>query len=233
MMKFVKRAFILCVVAIGAGYAWLLATTVAANELPQLESGDLVFQTSGSGQSLAILAASRSPYTHVGMIEKAPDGGVQVVEAIGPVTSTPLDEWIDRGNGKRVTIKRFKSINGEQKAKLLAAAHALDGLPYDIFFLNGEDAIYCSELVYLAFKQGLGLSVGKVEKVRDLSINNFASRGLIEKRWRKHPLCAKGGADTFESCFAKILEQELVTPASIAADPRFELVFSNYGVLAN
>ena len=57
--------------------------------------GDIVFQTSGSGQSLAIQLATHSPYSHCGiLIEK--NGQLLVFEAVQPVKFTPIDQWIKR-----------------------------------------------------------------------------------------------------------------------------------------
>ena len=155
-----------------------------------------------------------------------------VVEATGPVILTPLDEWIRRGLGERIAIKRIDELAPSVAGNILKAAHRYDGLPYDPFFLPNKDELYCSELVHLAFSEGAGIDIGRLTKVRDLEIDNFAVRNLIEKRWRRHPLCQPAESETFQSCYSKILEQTLVTPASIAADPKLKLVYSNFGVLA-
>ncbi|UDF02895.1 YiiX/YebB-like N1pC/P60 family cysteine hydrolase [Asticcacaulis sp. AND118] len=52
--------------------------------MPDLRDGDLIFQTSRSQQSKAILVASRSLYTHMGIV-KHTSSGWMVVEAVGPV----------------------------------------------------------------------------------------------------------------------------------------------------
>jgi hypothetical protein len=229
-LKIALAATAIIVAGFAALYVWLFATTVSAADLPPLKTGDIIFQTSGSSQSAAILTASRSPYTHMGLID-ATGGKTIVYEAVGPVKATQLDEWIKRGLGDRITIMRVKNLSSDDAAKVLAAARAYDGLPYDIFFLSSKDAIYCSELVELAFRESIGLKLGEYVKARDLHIDGFAARRLIERRWRKHPLCQPSEKQTFETCYAKILEQELVTPSSIADAPELDLVFSNYGAL--
>lgn len=206
-------------------------TAVSAKDLPPLKTGDIIFQTSRSSQSLAILLASGSAYSHMGIIEIDSDNQPLVQEATGPVKSTPLDQWIKHGTGSRFTIKRMADLRPEEALAVLKAAHSYDGLPYDIFFLPNKDAIYCSELVQIAFKEGASIDLGKFEKVKSLNIDNFAARQLIQKRWRKDPLCQPAENETFESCFAKILEQDLITPASISSDPRLQIVYSNYGML--
>jgi Permuted papain-like amidase enzyme, YaeF/YiiX, C92 family len=208
--------------------AWLALTSVSAKDLPPLKNGDIIFQTSRSSQSSAILLASMSAYSHMGMIEIGLDGAASVVEAVGPVKSTPLDDWIKRGLGGRIAIKRLASLTPNQSKAILRAAHHYDGLPYDLFFLSTTDEIYCSELVRLAYGEGAAIEVGKNQKAKQLYLDNFAAKRLIARRWQKHPLCQSSETSTFEACYAQILEQELVTPDSIFNDPKLELIYSNY-----
>jgi Permuted papain-like amidase enzyme, YaeF/YiiX, C92 family len=231
LKKLFRASAIILIAGFILAYTWLSLTEVSAKDLPPLKNGDIIFQSSRSSQSTAILAASRSAYTHMGIIQLGTDDAPSVVEAVGPVKTTPLDEWIKRGMGHRITIKRMEALSPEWSGKVLTAAHKYDGLPYDIFFLPGKNEIYCSELVRLAFSEGANIALGQPQKVKELRIDNFAARKLIEKRWHRHPLCQKADQETFQSCYAKILEQELVTPASIAADPRLKTIFSNFGLL--
>ena len=218
-----------CAAALGAFMLWLNLTTVSAAGLPPLKTGDIVFQESGNSQSLAIALASGSLYTHTGLIEMSADGRVNVVEATGPVRTTSLDTWIEHGTGGRITIKRVKGLEADAARKALAAAHTHDGKPYDHFFYKGRDAIYCSELVHLAFKDGAGLAIGAEQRVKDLNIDNAAVRSLIEARWRQYPVCVAKKAASFEACYPMTLEETLVTPASVARDAKLETVFTNFG----
>ena len=217
----------------GAGAVWLRSTRVKAGDLPKLKNGDLVFQTSGNTQSKAISLASHSLYTHVGIIEIASDGRPQVIEAVGPVRTTSLERWIEHGAAGRITVKRVKALSESNAAKVLKAAHGYDGKPYDIFFYRDHSAIYCSELVRLAFKEGTGIDLGKEQRIKDLNIDNAAVRSLIEARWRQHPLCRDGKAESFKACYPLILKQTLVTPASVARDGKLETVYSNFGIAAD
>jgi Permuted papain-like amidase enzyme, YaeF/YiiX, C92 family len=232
MKKFLRYSLAIIVITALSVYLWLSFTSVSAADLPSLQNGDIVFHTSRSSQSSAILFASRSPYSHMGIIELDAMGNAFVREATGPVKLTPIDEWIKRGLGGRIMIKRLEGLLPDQAKKILAAAHKYDGLPYDIFFLPDREHIYCSELVRLAFEDAAKIEVGKIQTVRELNVNGFLAQRLIKRRWTKHPLCQVTG-ETFESCYPKILDQTLVTPASIAEDNRLKIIFSNYGALAN
>jgi len=231
-LRFVKWAVIF-VAGFGAiFFVWLRLTAVSANDLPQLRDGDIVFQTIDGSQTLAILFASRSVYSHVGMIKIAENGTPFVVEAVGPVREVTLDEWIEQGIGGRITVKRLDNLTPEEARTALDAASVFNGRPYDIYFRSDDDAIYCSELVRNAFLRGPRIELGRLETVRDLNIDNFATRKLIDRRWSTHPDCKEPPNNTRDACFAKILDQELVTPESISADSKLTQIYSNYGLVA-
>jgi hypothetical protein len=228
--KLAMRAALVVIACTSALWVWIGLTSVEAKDLPPLKTADIIFQTSGSSQSTAILAASRSPLTHVGMIMFGEDGSPQVIEAIDPVKITPLNKWIDRGVGNRIIIKRDNAITAAQAEAVISAAKLHLGKPYDLFFLSGVDRIYCSELVDIGFAEGAGIKLGKHVAARQLDLDNYAARKLIARRWQKHPLCQIAGMK-FEYCYKVILEQTLITPASIAEDKRLQTVYSNFGIL--
>ena len=90
-----------------------------------------------------------------------------------------------------------------------------------------KENIYCSELVYYAFKDGISEEIGVVEGIDDLNLDNMFVKKLIKQRWKNYPQC-RGKIDSFEECYSIIIEQELVTPASVANDKRLKTIYSNY-----
>ena len=212
--------FVLCIcLAAGSLYA------TANSDLPPLLDGDLIFQTSMSNQSGAILIATADAYSHMGIV-KYDGGSIKVIEAAGIVKETALQEWVKRGLLKRIAVYRDPDLTKEQAIQVLSAAKGLYGKPYDIFFSFNNDAIYCSELPYLAFKSA-GISIGKIQKVSDLHFDNFLVKKIIRQRWERHAEC-KFRQFNFEQCYRYILDQDLVTPASIANDGKFKRIYSNY-----
>jgi len=193
--------------------------------LPPLKDGDLIFQTSTSTQSKAILVATASAYTHVGLLKKQGDAWV-VIEAVAHVKETPLTEWIDRGLFKRVAIYRDSQLSAAQTQQIFSAATHLYGKPYNPFFSFDDNGIYCSELPYLAYKAA-GIPIGEIQKVADLNIDNILVKKLIAQRWQRYPACQMRHYD-FEACYRYILAQPLITPASLARDGQFEKIYSNY-----
>lgn len=190
-----------------------------------IKDGDIILQTILGTQGMAIIAASSSPYTHMGFIKTSGKNPV-VVEAVGPVKETPLTQWIARGVGQRITILRLKDMTPEMAKKVAAAARKHYGKPYDFYFLPDKKSFYCSELVREAYL-GAGVTLGKPQKVGELT-KSAAMDTIIEQRWKYYPPCQGIDGITMEKCRKIIMEQVLVTPASIARDPQLEPVFSNY-----
>lgn len=116
----------------------------------ELRNGDLIFQTSLSWQSKAIQEATGSEYSHCGIIYRD-ENGYQVFEAVQPVKSTPLVQWIARGKGARYTIKRLGDadtlLSEEALDRMRREARKFSGKDYDLTFEWSDEKIYCSELI--------------------------------------------------------------------------------------
>jgi hypothetical protein len=183
----------------------LLAAASAARAAgPDLRTGDVVFQTSRSRQSIPIQRATKSPWSHVGIVEWAGEG-IFVIEAIQPVSRTPWERWRSRGDGGRVRAMRPRTLDETAAAKVIAAAKRFLGRSYDPWFRWDDGRIYCSELVTKAFVAGAGLELGERQPVGELAIE-----GLEPELRRRF-----GGIPG---------DLVLVTPASIAADGDLTLV---------
>lgn len=224
MMKQTRVKLAVLAAALGTASA-----AVAGDSLPDLKTGDIVFQRTETNASDAIMLASGTQYTHMGLVEIDGAGRPHVIEAVGPVRTLPLDRWIKNGKKGQVTVKRIKGLAEDDARKAVQRARHYLGRPYDHFFYETRDQIYCSELVHAAFKEGASLDVGREEKLRELNIDTGAAQQLIKQRWKSHPLCKAKSAGTFKACYDLILEQTLVTPASIARDPQMELIYTNFG----
>ncbi len=191
---------------------WLLvvglsvsAPTRAAE--PALRPGDLVLETSTSAQSSAIQWATRSPWSHVGIVDAGPDGTF-VVEALGRVSRTPWRAWRKRAaRGGDLLVLRPRGIPAPLRAAAVDRAKGFLGRRYDARFGWGDDRIYCSELVVKAYERAAHVSFGRRERLGDL--RTFGIRGELERRW---------GGPVPEDLV-------LVTPASIAEDRRLQRVY--------
>lgn len=183
--------------SLAGGLLLSLATLLdagASGETVDFRAGDVIFQTSRSAQSQAVQAATHSPYSHMGLILQR-SGKLEVLEAAAQVTFTPLDEWIERGEGGRFALKRLKdpSILGARGLQRLAkAAEAFLGRPYDLTFEWTDDRLYCSELVWKAFERGLGLEVGEPAELESFDLSSdVVRRKMAERYGKKIPLHEK------------------------------------------
>ena len=203
-------------------------TDAAADDVSGFRPGDIIFQTTDDGQSLAILLASKSRYTHVGIIDVDDAGRMVVLEAISTTRETPLQDWIDRGIGQRIAVYRLDGLTEPQAKAVTQAARTHFGKAYDPFFFASEDQLYCSELVHVAFRDGIDLRLGAWQQIGSLDIDNSAARGLIEQRWNSYPLCRDGQVGDVDACMTVLREQHLITPQALADDDRVRLIYTNY-----
>ena len=193
-----------------------------AKDFTDWRDGDLIFHDSGgSSQTEAIFSATGSRFTHVGIVRLTQNGPV-VVEAIGPVQETPLEEFKERGVGGRYAVYRMRHFSPQQAKRVLTAAKRYYGRPYDPFFRLDDERIYCSELIWKAF-HAVGLDLGETQRFASLNVGNEAVRALFLKRWRQHPDCKK--AEDAQACWAIMQDQRIVTPASLAVDKRVVQVY--------
>jgi len=152
----------------------------------ELREGDLIFQTSLSRQSQAIQLATKSRYSHCGLIYK--DGkDYYVFEAIQPVKRTPLDKWIARGKDGKYVIKRLKNadqvLTPATLAKMKQIGDKFKGKNYDLTFEWSDDKIYCSELIWKIYQRATGLEIGKLEKLSDFDLTNEAVKLKMKERY--------------------------------------------------
>lgn len=112
-------------------------------------SGDVVFQTSSSNQSYAVMWASKSLYRKVGIVEVSGKRKF-VIETISRVRRTPLEKWIKRGRLGRYAVYRHESLASDQRDAVVRGAKWMLALHYDIYFDPNNAEIYCSELVAIA-----------------------------------------------------------------------------------
>ena len=194
-------------------------------DFSEFQEGDLIFHTSLSGQSNAIMVATASILTHMGMIHKTPEGYF-VIEAGKKVQQVPLHTWITRGVANRYTVYRHPELNAAQATSMMKDAKTHIGTPYDLYFTFGNDSLYCSELPYIVY-QKVGLSLGSVQSVSELNIDNSWVEKIIQTRWQDHHLCSDK-AYKYDECRARILNDTLVSPSSIANDKNLERIYSNY-----
>lgn len=180
--------------------------------LENFRDGDLVFQTSGSRQSMAIQLATHSPYSHCGLLFQQ-DGEWWVYEAVQPVGICPLNEWVRRGKEGRYVVKRLKDqhLCKGKKDTLIALASSFKGKDYDPWFGWDDERIYCSELLWKIFYRGAGIRLGELQTLGSLDLSAPQVQEIMYERYgTKIPL-----------------NDSLITPVAIFKSPLLKTVFAN------
>lgn len=153
----------------------------------ELQFGDLVFQSSMSGQSAAIQLATGSKYSHVGMIYEKKGEEWLVLEAVQPVKLTPLSQWVTHGDGNEYTVRRLKtaniSITPEVITAMKAQAKSLLGKNYDIYFHWSDEEIYCSELVWKLYNTALKVELGELKPLSAFDLTHPIVKEIMKKRY--------------------------------------------------
>jgi hypothetical protein len=162
-------------------------TTVADAYTPT--DGDIVFQTSRSNQSRAIQTATSSPYSHVGVV-LIKNGKPYVLEAIQPVSLTPLKAWLDHGERGHYVVKRTRQPLAQATiTRFHRQAEVYLGKPYDLTFGWSDDRIYCSELVWKLYKQAAGVELAPLAKLGSFKLDDpLVRQKLVERYGRNVPL---------------------------------------------
>lgn len=161
------------------------ATPGSSPSSETLQNGDIIFQTSLSLQSIPIQLATNSPYSHVGIVYHQ-EGKAYVFEAVQPVKSTPLEEWINRGKEGHYVVKRLKDaspLTEQSLAAMLEIGETWRGRSYDGKFQWTDDLLYCSELVWKLYDRGAGVELCAPSSVGDLELSDPKVLSLIKKRY--------------------------------------------------
>ena len=164
----------------------VLISCQSKHEFDRFQNGDIIFQTSKSGQSKAIQIATGSKYSHMGIIYKQGDNFF-VYEAVQPVKLTPLNDWINRRENSHYVVKRIKNadklLTNDDLTKMKQIGEKYAGKDYDLYFEWSDSRIYCSELVWKIYKEALGLELGKLEKLSDFNLTDNAVKLKLKERY--------------------------------------------------
>lgn len=159
----------------------------AVTGMAAMHSGDIIFQTSRSGQSQAVQLATHSPYSHMGIIYDN-GGKFYVYEAVQPVKLTPLQDWIKRGDKGHYVIKRLKDaetvLTPEVLTKMKQIGERFKGKNYDLYFEWSDERIYCSELVWKIYKEATGIEIGQLDKLASFDLSSKPVKQKMKERYK-------------------------------------------------
>ena len=173
------------------------------------QEGDIIFQSLPPvGLVKMIEGVTQSPFSHCGVVVNR-GGRWKVAESIGSVHDTSLLAWVSRGRGARFCVYRLRP---EFRTHVPAFVKALDtyaGRPYDFDFQMDDSCLYCSELVFKAFRDASGIELGKLMRLGDLNWKPF------EQQMRDY-----NGGDL-------PLDRVMITPRHLSEADQLEKVFAS------
>lgn len=154
----------------------LLSSCNNSTDITDLQEGDVVFIESQSSQSPYIKVGTMSKWTHCGVVVDTPDG-LKILEASKTVRLTPFASFIGAAKNDNWTVKRpvHKLQKPIRYSKYL-------GMPYDLEFKFDNGKMYCSELVWLIYKDQ-GIELCKPRKVSSFMFTRIPRvKRLMDKR---------------------------------------------------
>lgn len=201
-------AIVATTIAWGGFTAWSRWTAAAAIARYEPREGDVIFQSLPHGPVVwAIEGVTRSPYSHCGIVGREDDRWI-VYEAIGRVRITPLRDYLERGRGGGFAVYRLRDEFAGHIPATLACCREYLGRPYDIRYRLDDEKIYCSELIYKAFRDATqGAELGTLSRFGDMDW------GAYEVLIRE----VEGGPVP--------VDRMMITPVDLARAPQLEPVF--------
>lgn len=208
------RAALICVALMAGFTAWIGWAVVDAYQpiatyKPQV--GDVLVQAiTPCGRLLStVKGVTTSQWCHCGVVTRK-NGGWAVCEAVGDgVRHTPLIIFLLRGD--EIDFAAYR-LTGESQAyanQMAECCEAYVGRPYDIQYELDDEKIYCSELVYKAYRDAAdGGDLAAVQCFGDLNWRQF-----------KDNIAHFHGGDDLP------LDREVVTPVALTRSPRLEKIF--------
>jgi uncharacterized protein YycO len=128
------------------------------NVIPKLKEGDIVLQKIPCG-GLCDAIIETTPcapgrmFNHCGIVHYE-NNQPYVIEAIGKVVQqSPLPDFLKRDSSSILYVARMKPKYASYIETAVKKAIVYVGTPYDDAFLPGDDALYCSELIWKVFKK--------------------------------------------------------------------------------
>ena len=223
-MKKTKYIFAIITFLMSFGCALFIANSMFGNILfgdrpisilYKIQEGDMIFQTSQSKQSEAVRLATNSKFSHCGIvfIEK---GQKFVFEAVQPVKYTLLESWLIHGKENHFVVTRLKNasllLSSKTLQKMKNYAKRLNNKNYDLYFDWSDDKIYCSELVWKIYKNGAGIELCPLQKLKDFNLKDSRVQALLNERYGdKIPL-----------------EEKVVAPSNLQQSKLVSIIIDTY-----
>lgn len=176
-----------------------------------LQTGDIVFQQISGELGRLVQGVTESELDHCGIIAVNPDGSIDVIEAITRVQRTPIEEWVNRGQKRRILVLRPTEELSRKAELVISSAETFLGRPYDILFKMDDESLYCSELVWKAYLRGTGVMLQTPEALTDYRFMPYLPQILWITR----------GESPFE--------RDFITPVGLSQSPYLQEISNDFG----
>jgi cell wall-associated NlpC family hydrolase len=135
-----------------------------------LQAGDIVFINVDDPLYRRVGLATGSKATHVGIAFPDDRHGWIVAESTIPLSKyTPLDRFVCRTANGWVAVRRVRGgLTTAQAQALRRACDARMGRFYHLGFNYDSRRLFCSKLVYDAYRAALGIEVGARESLEHM-----------------------------------------------------------------
>lgn len=215
----VKNVFYVVIVIVGIAYiisvaprsyvlALLESKIVNYTKNVDIQNGDFIFQHIPVPFADMIADMTHSQYSHCGIIVKKAEGFV-VLEAVGPVKETPLNEWISRGAGRKFTVVRLKKEYQKYIPVIIREGYVFLHRPYDIQYEWDDKKIYCSELIYKAVLNSTGIVLADFVRLGDMPWQRY-EKTIRQLAYGELPL-----------------EREMITPQSLVDSDKVDMIYES------
>lgn len=175
----------LIVISIGLLMYAALSGFILYRNKTTLKNGDIIFIVNPSGQGKAIQLATKSKFTHVGIVF-IENGKTMVYHAVEPVSKNTLQEFINMSADNTYQIKRLKDqtlLTPQVIDAMLKEARSKLGVHYDTGFNWSDEELYCSEFVWKLYNHALQLEVGKLRPLKDFDLTNPKVKEIMQERY--------------------------------------------------
>lgn len=155
---------------------------------PELKNGDIIFITNQSGQGKAIQLATKSKFTHVGIVF-IESGITYVYHAVEPVSKSTLSDFIGMSEDGSYAVKRLKDqsvLSSVSLKQMLNEANKELGKHYDLGFNWSDDEMYCSEFVWKLYNHSLNISIGDLKPLKSFDLSHPKVKHIMEQRYGKN-----------------------------------------------
>lgn len=191
------------------------------------EPGDLIFIAGHGAEAAALKQLTGSPLTEVGLLRET--GGGPYVLFASPEFDTdevPLDEFLARSTDGQYALYRPREgrSRGLNPPTVRVAYDKFYLAPYDPFYREDREALYGAEMIRTVFGAA-GIPLGEPQPMRLRGSDEPAVRWYFMADWRARPDCA--GLEE-ETCWQRVQDLRIVTPADLAASPALQLVKSTF-----